>query len=613
MMTERPSSGMLAPLFAVHTRRRLALLVGLWGASGVWFWLWWLRPEHVIGALPYAVATTTLGWLWLREAYFFVVILFAHRPAAPLPAPGALRVAMITTKTPSEPFAIVEATLRAMLAQPYPHDTWLADEDPAPETADWCRRHGVKLCSRKGKAEWHRSTWPRRTRCKEGNLAYFYDNWGYRDYDIVVQLDADHVPGEGYLDEMLRPFADPRVGYVSAPSICAANAGQSWAARARLQAEAAFHGVLQSGYTGVLSPMCIGSHYAVRTRALREIGGLGPELAEDHSTTMMMNAAGWKGAHAIDAIAIGDGPASSADMMRQEFQWSRSLAMLLLEWTPRFLPGLAPRGRFLFLFCQSWYPLSALAAATMWLMPPAALVLDLRYADVTYAAFLLHAAPPVVIALSAAFLLRAEGVLRPRDSAILGWERMLFPFVQWPWVLAGCLAALSDRLTGRFVDFRITPKGEGAARRVPPRILALYAMLAAVAAMPVLVVDGVQEARGFYLLALMNAGVYVAILLVLLAEDGRGMREAQVQPWRRARAAAARHAIAASVIAAMAGMFWLRGVDGLHALAEGTAIQSAIRADHGVTGAGMGGEGATLRFALDLGAIISLKQEDDGT
>jgi cellulose synthase (UDP-forming) len=138
-------------------------------------------------------------------------------------------------------------------------------------------------------------------------------------------------------------------------------------------------------------------------------------------------------------------------------------------------------------------------------------------------------------------------------------------------------------------------------------------MLAAVAALPVLIVDGVQEARGFYLLALMNAGVYVAILLVLLAEDGRGMRAAQVQPWRRARAAAARHALAASVITAMAGMFWLRGADGLHALAEGTAIQRAIRADHGVSGAGMGGEGATLRFALDLGAIISLKQEDDGT
>ena len=36
--------------------------------------------------------------------------------------------------------------------------------------------------------------------------------------------------------------------------------------------------------------MCIGSHYAVRTRALREIGGLGPELAEDFSTSFLPSA-----------------------------------------------------------------------------------------------------------------------------------------------------------------------------------------------------------------------------------------------------------------------------------------------------------------------------------
>ncbi len=39
--------------------------------------------------------------------------------------------------------------------------------------------------------------------------------------------------------------------------------------------------------------MCIGSHYCVRTCALRDLGGLGPEIAEDHSTSLLMNAGGW--------------------------------------------------------------------------------------------------------------------------------------------------------------------------------------------------------------------------------------------------------------------------------------------------------------------------------
>ena len=59
---------------------------------------------------------------------------------------------------------------------------------------------------------YHRSTWPRRTRCKEGNLSFFYNQFGYREYDFVVQMDADHVPQKGYLEEMLRPFCDPRLG-----------------------------------------------------------------------------------------------------------------------------------------------------------------------------------------------------------------------------------------------------------------------------------------------------------------------------------------------------------------------------------------------------------------
>ncbi|MGO7755756.1 N-acetylglucosaminyltransferase, partial [Rhizobium ruizarguesonis] len=80
------------------------------------------------------------------------------------------------------------------------------------------------------------------TRCKEGNLAYFYYHFCYARYDFVAQFDADHVPTPTYLLEVLRPFADPGIGYVSAPSICDENAGASWAARGRLYAEASLHG-----------------------------------------------------------------------------------------------------------------------------------------------------------------------------------------------------------------------------------------------------------------------------------------------------------------------------------------------------------------------------------
>ncbi|OOY29806.1 N-acetylglucosaminyltransferase [Thioclava sp. L04-15] len=567
---------------------RYRTLIALWLLATVYFWSWWLDPVHILSWPPFLIITATLAWLLAMQLYFMVVFLQAQRAVSPDPEPGRWRVAMITTKTPSEPFDVVRKTLEAMLAQDYPHDTWLADEDPAPETLAWCAAHGVKVSSRKGVDAYHQATWPRRTRCKEGNLAYFYDHWGYRDYDIVSQLDADHVPSPGYLLEMLRPFADPDVGYVSAPSICAANADKSWAARTRLYFEAAFHGVFQAGYTGALAPMCIGSHYAVRTTALKEAGGLGPELAEDHSTTMLMNAAGWRGVHAIDAIAVGDGPATVTDLVTQEFQWSRSLLSLLLRYTPRYLGKMPFRLKFLFVLCQSWYVFFALSMSMMYIAPIVAVTFDLRFADVTYPAFIGHVLPAGILTLIFAFMLRHDEFFRPKDAKIIAWEKALFVMMQWPWVLSGVLMAVYDRLSGKFVDFRITPKGEAASLVLPERIIAVYGGLALGALLPVLLVGNVTEARGFYLLSFFNAAFYFVLLSVIF---GARARHVQID-WRGwPRDMAVQMGTLSMIVALGFSALWLRGSESLYALMVGLKSVQLAKVEYIVSGAGMGAPG----------------------
>jgi cellulose synthase (UDP-forming) len=283
--------------------------------------VWWLDIDHVQSVGKYLLVTAILVWsTTLIPAYAILIISRARTPSGDAVAAAlqGRRVAIVVTKAPSEPFPVLERTLRgALLQDGIPHDVWLADEDPTPQTTEWCRRHGVKISSRKGVTEYHREGWPRRTKSKEGNLAYFYDHYGYDQYDFVAQFDVDHVPSRHYLREALAPFADPRVGYVSAPSICDSNAATRWSARGRLHDEASMHGLLQAGYNSGWAPLCIGSHYTVRTAALRAVGGLGPELAEDHSTTLLLNAAGWKGVHAVDAIAHGNGPDSFVDLVVQ--------------------------------------------------------------------------------------------------------------------------------------------------------------------------------------------------------------------------------------------------------------------------------------------------------
>jgi cellulose synthase (UDP-forming) len=593
------ATGRPALVPALPTRRRWiyrAIAAG-WVVAAALFWQWWLQPGHTTGDGRYVFVTALLGWIFFLQGFFLTVTLRAARPAAPEPAPGRFRVAMIVTKTPVEPFAVVRRTLQAMLAQDHPHDTWLADEDPDTETLQWCAAHGVRVSTRRGRADYNCPAWPRRTRCKEGNLAFFYDHWGYRDYDIVVQLDADHVPQPGYLRAMLQPFADPGVGYVSAPSICEANARESWAARARLQTEAAFHGALQAGYSAGLAPMCIGSHYAVRTEALRAAGGLGPELAEDHSTTMLLNAAGWRGVHALDAIAIGDGPATVADMAVQEFQWSRSLVTLLLAWTPRYLPALPWRLRAQFLFCQLLYPLIALTMLAFYLLPVAAVVLDLRFANVAYPAFLAHVVPPFALLLLHAAALRRDGLFRPHDAPVLSWEKVLFLLLQWPWVLWGCVMAVRDRLTGRFVEFRITPKGVEAGALSPPLIPAVYGALALAQILPVLLAGRLEQAGGFLLLALMAGALYAATVAVIVFRELRD--HAPLAALLR-RAEALRLAVPLAVFAALLAGLSARGLEGLHVLTIGLDPLRVVRVEAPISGAGRDAAGQfTYRLAVE--------------
>lgn len=580
---------LLVPIFSGYGKAEYVAGVAVWLAALVFFWVWWLKPVHHFDLIGSILVTAVLAWVTLLPAYFLAVFYRGRKPNGSLRIPAGSRVAMVVTKAPSEPFPIVAGTLKAMLAQDVPHDTWLADEDPLQETLDWCRRHGVSVSTRRGHADYHRTTWPRRARCKEGNLAFFYDHYGYDRYDFVVQLDADHVPEPGYLFQMLRPFADPAVGYVSAPSICDRNAHDSWSARGRLYIEASMHGSLQAGYNGGLAPLCIGSHYAVRTSALKEIGGLGPELAEDHSTTLMMSAHGWRGVHALEAVAHGDGPRTFADLVTQEFQWSRSLVMLLLEWSPKLLADLPPRLKFQFLFSELWYPLFSLFMALMFALPMIALLRGENFVAVTYPGFLAHFMPLSMILVLLAYRWRAGGTFRPTDAKVLSWEATLFLFARWPWALAGTVAALRDWLTGSFVDFRVTPKGASEVDPLPLRVLAPYIFLSLASILPVLAVNDARETRGFYLFAIVNAALYAILVLVVVVQHAReNTVRAKGRLYRPALAAGLISLLVLPCVATAA-----RGKEGLEALSWGTGNLRLFQVEYSVAGAGIGGPGVS--------------------
>ncbi len=494
----------------------MSLLIGIWMLSLILFAEFWFREDHVVSGWRFVLNSLVLAYNMVLPGYFYFFLMRMKRMEKKGDLPRDWRVAMIVTRAPSEPFLLVRKTLEAMLRQDYPHDTWLADEDPTPEIHAWCVQNGVQVCSRKGIAEYNRPVWPRRTKCKEGNLAWFYDRYGYEQYDFVVQLDADHVPGDNYLVEMLRPFQLPEVGYVSAPSICDANAGSSWAARGRLHAEAILHGPLQAGYTYDYAPLCIGSHYAVRTAALKQAGGLGPELAEDHSTTLLLNACGWRGVHAQDAIAHGEGPQTLGAMLIQEFQWSRSLVILLFTLLPRKWTQLPWKRRIQFLFSELWYPVFSITMVIGFLMPIMAILTNTPMVDVSFLEFIMHSLPLMASIFAVVFYLKLKGLLRPANSPVLSWEMILFQLVRWPWSLYGCIMGAITGLSGKTPSFRVTPKGEKVNDSLEPSILGTFTVLILLSFLPIFIRNENSAVDGYYFFLIMNLCIYAFVAGAIL-------------------------------------------------------------------------------------------------
>ena len=502
-------------------------LLTIWLASVVVFFGWWFNPEHVVSGFGTFLNTIIIGWSTLLPAYYFALLWRMKRPNPELPVPSG-RVAMVVTKVPSESFEMVTETLTAVLAQSHAHDTWLADEDPTDDMIAWCEDHKVLVSCRKGISEYHRTAWPRRAKTKEGNLAYFYDQYGYERYDYVVQMDADHYPEPGYLENMLQPFGDPKIGYVAAPSICDRNAHESWVAMARVDAEATLHGALQAG---VMTdwPQCVLGLTMLSEHAPSSLsGGLVPNSQKTIPQTLLMNAGGWRGAFAFDAIAHGYGAYGFYDAITQEFQWARSLMAIFYELTPKSLGKLSPRLKLQFLFSQLWYPLTGLAMLASYVLPVMAVASNAPLINVDYLDFVLHFLPTSASCLAIVLWVQSSGWTRPAKSHVLTWKVVLFQLVRWPWILLGCLDAtvsfIGNKTTSRF---RVTPKG--GRRPLPYGTLFSYLLVSVISGTVVCLGSHGASILGYYYLLAFNCIVYLTVTMTVIVLH---LLKSEVRPGR---------------------------------------------------------------------------------
>jgi cellulose synthase/poly-beta-1,6-N-acetylglucosamine synthase-like glycosyltransferase len=311
----------------------------------------------------------------------------------------------------------------------------------------------------------------------------------------------------------------------------------------------------------------------VRTAALRDIGGLGPELAEDYSTTLWFQSAGWDGVFNIDAVAHGDGPATAEEMLVQELQWSRSLGTILVRWAPGRLRTVQWRARPRLAFALLYYPVAGLVVAMAAAAPMVGVLLRRSWGNTSLAGFYIHLWPHTVVSMALVVYLRRCRVLRPVNGKVWSWELILFQLVRWPWTLIGFFQGVYAGLRSKVVNFGVTPKSVPGARALPVRYVVPTLVLGLIPGWVVVLVRDPGPAIGLLVLAALQALVYLgcAGMVVALHLDGNRRRRRlspspsgqAISAWRAGGAAAlATFGVVGPTLAALAWRLWVVGLRG---------------------------------------------------
>ena len=154
--------------------------------------------------------------------------------------------------------------------------------------------------------------------------------WRLADSEIVTFLDADCIPLEGWLDTLLRHFADPCVAAVAPRIISDASSGTNLAAYESLQSpldrgrqEAP---VRARSRVPFVPTACL----AVRRRALVDLGGFNETLrfGEDVDLVWRINRSGWSVRYDPAASVLHPPRPSVRSWSRQRFDYGGSAAQL---------------------------------------------------------------------------------------------------------------------------------------------------------------------------------------------------------------------------------------------------------------------------------------------
>jgi cellulose synthase (UDP-forming) len=334
--------------------RALAVLALLWGAGYLVWRVGW-SAEGTSPILFFMLLVTEVYGLWALGTLTWYSW---SRPRAVRPPATPGRAVDVYVCTYDEPVEVVAATLAGCRALTYPHTTYLLDDGRRPEMEELAEIAGARYLTR-----------PDNSHAKAGNI-----NAALRrtDGELVLMLDADHVPMPDALDAMVGYFDDERVALVQSPHDFFNHDSVQHYVVGRHE-QSLFYRVVCPGKDRHGAAYWCGSAAVLRREALLEIGGVATEtIAEDFHTTIRLLRHGWTSRYHDEVLVQGLAPHDLDGYLLQRDRWARgNLAVFTLPESPLRARELTPLQRLSYFVSLAAYlapPMRLLLLATLGLV-----------------------------------------------------------------------------------------------------------------------------------------------------------------------------------------------------------------------------------------------------
>jgi len=433
----------------VKSERQLGSWWGRWSADRPRL-LRLVAVSALAAILAYLVIRLVLSWQGANPVSFVLLLiaelmslaatcLYVYEtwriPPVEHPAPGDFITDIVIT-TYNEPITVLEPTVVGSMRVRGVHEVWVLDDGCREEVREFCAALGVRYVERHS-----------RDHAKAGNIN---NALPLIDCDIVLILDADHVPSRSIIETLSGYFADPRVALVQSPHDFR-NRDSAQNRTPDHHEQSLFFRVLMPARDRHDASFWCGSSALLRMSALREIGGVATEtVSEDLHTTTRLQRHGYVVRYHNEVLATGLAPHTMADFLLQRYRWAQgTLQVLMSPESPLFGRGWRTTQRIHYLNNLLYYliPFQRLLYAVVLV-----LVLLLAWLPVGTASL------PFLIALGVSIVLS--------NMASVGLARGMRDVgegASYTWITAEThMRAVVLALMDRHIPFKVTPKSVNA-------------------------------------------------------------------------------------------------------------------------------------------------------